>query len=734
MNGFDTGQTVSYSAVSSNPNVSVQVLPSSNPIIEMTVSGTTAGGQSFAGEMTFELFANIAPQTVAGIVNLVNNGTYNGAEFYRSETGTGFQLIQGGIEPPTGLIGGKTAAPVLPDEFNVAASFNSPGLLAMANAGPGTASSEFFVMSPTVPLDQEPQELNFGYTIFGQLLTGQTIYQDIEDVPTTPQNGIDYDNTPVTINSASVITSTDQAAVLQVSEPSTFTGSSNITVTAKGSDNTSAQQSFTVDAAPPTVAAKTGGLEILGPVANQTTIEGKSVSFQVSATDGLSGTPVFTVTGDSTFTGAASDVTVQVTPGSSGTATVTLTPAAGFTGTLNLVAHADDTTNQDNFPIHDALPFTLTVTAAPQISVTGDSQSISDGATTSSTVNATAFGNTALGTSTSETFTIANSGSAALTVGSVSATGDFKVTSQPSTSVAANGSTTFTVQFTPTASGTQSGTISFSENDTTTTSPFTFAVSGVGTVPLIKVTGGGNAISDGSTTTATANDTNFGNAPLGGTPVSETFTIANSGTAPLTVGNVSIGGTNSSDFKVTSQPASSVAAGGSTTFTVQFTPTAGGTRNATISFSENDTTTSSPFTFAVTGFATTAARIGVTGGSPSQAIDDGSTTPSSANGTSFGTTLVGSPVSQTYTISNSGTAALTVENVSITGAGASNFRLSASRPARWRLAAPRRLRSSSIRMPRALSRQLSASRRATRRRPAPSPSASTVSVPRRSSR
>ena len=442
-----------------------------------------------------------------------------------------------------------------------------------------------------------------------------------------------------------MITSTDQAAVLQVSEPSTFTGSSNITVTAKGSDNTSAQQSFTVDAAPPTVSAKTGGLVILGPRGqpDARAKASRSVS-RFRQPTGSAARRSSPSAATATFTGAASDVTVQVTPGAtSGTATVTLTPAAGFTGTLNLVAHADDTTNQDNFPIHDALPFTLTVTAAPQISVTGDSQSISDGATTSSTVNATAFGNTALGTSTSETFTIANSGNAALTVGTVSATGDFKVTSQPSTSVAAGGSTTFTVQFTPTASGTQSGTISFSENDTTTTSPFTFAVSGVGTVPLIKVTGGGNAISDGSTTTATTNDTDFGNAPLGGTPVSETFTIANSGTAPLTVGNVSIGGTNSSDFKVTSQPASSVAAGGSTTFTVQFTPTAGGTRNATISFSENDTTTSSPFTFAVTGFATTAARIGVTGGSPSQTIDDGSTTPSSANGTSFGSTLVGSP-------------------------------------------------------------------------------------------
>ena len=284
LNGSDTGQTVSYSAVSSNSNVSVQVLPSSNPIIEMTVSGTTGEGQSFSGEMTFELFANIAPQTVAGIVKLIDDGVYNGAEFYRSETSTGFQLIQGGIEPPSGLISGKTAAPVLPDEFNVAASFNSPGLLAMANAGPGTASSEFFVMSPSVPLSQEPQELNFGYTIFGQLLSGQDIYQDIEDVPTTSQNGIDYDNTPVTIDTASVITSTSQAAVLQISEPSTFTGTSNITVTATGSDSTTAKQTFTVDPTPPTAAASTGGLVILGPVANQTTAEGKSVSFQVSAT------------------------------------------------------------------------------------------------------------------------------------------------------------------------------------------------------------------------------------------------------------------------------------------------------------------------------------------------------------------------------------------------------------------------------------------------------------------
>ena len=125
--GTDTGQTINYTATSSNPNVQVQVL-SGNPTIEMDVDGTDQNGQAFTGSMTFQLFQNIAPQTVQGILNLVNSGLYNGSSFYRMETGTGFQLIQGGIE----MTSGKTDNTVLPNEYNAAAAYNSPGLLAMA--------------------------------------------------------------------------------------------------------------------------------------------------------------------------------------------------------------------------------------------------------------------------------------------------------------------------------------------------------------------------------------------------------------------------------------------------------------------------------------------------------------------------------------------------------------------------------------------------------------------------
>ena len=91
--GTDAGQAITYSAISSDPNVHATVLLN-NPTLSMTVHGTTAGNQAFSGTMTFQLFGNIAPNTVQGIINKVNAGLFNGASFYRMETGSTFELIQ----------------------------------------------------------------------------------------------------------------------------------------------------------------------------------------------------------------------------------------------------------------------------------------------------------------------------------------------------------------------------------------------------------------------------------------------------------------------------------------------------------------------------------------------------------------------------------------------------------------------------------------------------------------
>ena len=125
--GTDTGQTISYTASSTNSSVTTTVL-TGNPTLVLNVSGTNAQGQAFTGTLTFELFENLAPQTVQAIINNVNAGDYTNSSFYRMETSTGFQLIQGGTEedstPPS--IG------TVPNEYNANAAFNSPGLLAMA--------------------------------------------------------------------------------------------------------------------------------------------------------------------------------------------------------------------------------------------------------------------------------------------------------------------------------------------------------------------------------------------------------------------------------------------------------------------------------------------------------------------------------------------------------------------------------------------------------------------------
>ena len=98
LSASDPGQTITYSATSSNSSFTPIVMPSSNPTLTLDVSGGT-GSSTFSGAMTFELFQNLAPNTVANIVSLVNNGDYttNPSEFYRVLTGIPNQVIQGGI-------------------------------------------------------------------------------------------------------------------------------------------------------------------------------------------------------------------------------------------------------------------------------------------------------------------------------------------------------------------------------------------------------------------------------------------------------------------------------------------------------------------------------------------------------------------------------------------------------------------------------------------------------------
>lgn len=130
-------------------------------------------------------------------------------------------------------------------------------------------------------------------------------------------------------------------------------------------------------------------------------------------------------------------------------------------------------------------------------------------------------------------------------------------------------------------------------------------VSTGGAAPEINVTGNGTTIADGDITPSATDFTDFGNVPAGGN-FDRVFTIQNLGTADLTGGPVTFTGTNSVEFTLLSPPTFPVQVGNSTTFTVRFTPGAGGLRTATVNIPNNDTD-ENPYNFAIQGTGLTSA-------------------------------------------------------------------------------------------------------------------------------
>ncbi len=125
--------------------------------------------------------------------------------------------------------------------------------------------------------------------------------------------------------------------------------------------------------------------------------------------------------------------------------------------------------------------------------------------------------------------------------------------------------------------------------------PVQLTVSG----PEVEVLGNGLTIASGDASPAVIDGTDFGSATVAGSPVARTFMIRNSGAHPLTPGTVSVSG---SGFSITTQPAASVAASGTTAFVVTFAPTVGGPASGTVHFTTNDAD-ENDYAFVVSGLA-----------------------------------------------------------------------------------------------------------------------------------
>ena len=134
----------------------------------------TAVIQTSMGDLTVEFFSDTAPVTVNNFVSLSNDGYYDNIIFHRVISGF---MIQGGDPSGTGHGEyGKFPGYTFEDELNNQQPYEK-GILAMANAGPNTNGSQFFIMHVDYPLPYQ-------YTIFGKVTDGLDVIDTIASVKT----------------------------------------------------------------------------------------------------------------------------------------------------------------------------------------------------------------------------------------------------------------------------------------------------------------------------------------------------------------------------------------------------------------------------------------------------------------------------------------------------------------------------------------------------------------------
>lgn len=217
---FLSGDGLPKPAATSSGNVSVEdktltlppaltatgteVTTNSMPVTQKAGSTTVAPSEvvlkTTKGDITFKLYSADAPKTAANFVKLAQSGFYDGVKFHRVIKGF---MIQGG--DPNSKDDGKSetwgqGGPgyQFADEINGESALYQKGykrgVLAMANSGPNTNGSQFFIMHQDYPLPPL-------YTIFGEVVSGQSV---VDAIATTPTGANDRPVTPVTIKSIEV--------------------------------------------------------------------------------------------------------------------------------------------------------------------------------------------------------------------------------------------------------------------------------------------------------------------------------------------------------------------------------------------------------------------------------------------------------------------------------------------------------------------------------------------------
>lgn len=150
--------------------------PTTATLTEEKMTNTMITMETTKGTMKIKLYDDKAPKTVENFKTLVAKGYYNGIIFHRVIKGF---MIQGGDPTGTGMGGpGYT----IKDEFGLGLKHTKKGMLSMANAGPNTGGSQFFITLAATPW------LDGKHAIFGEVVEGLDVLEAIGSTPTDPSD------------------------------------------------------------------------------------------------------------------------------------------------------------------------------------------------------------------------------------------------------------------------------------------------------------------------------------------------------------------------------------------------------------------------------------------------------------------------------------------------------------------------------------------------------------------
>ena len=157
----------------STTNSETQKVETKNDTMTVAVFNTNMG------KFEAELYPDKAPKAVENFTGLAEKNYYKGVIFHRVIPGF---MIQGGDPTGSGRGGQSIWGKSFEDEVKTGLIFDSPGVLAMANAGPNTNGSQFFITVAPTPW------LNGYHTIFGKIISGMDVVNSISTVQRNAQD------------------------------------------------------------------------------------------------------------------------------------------------------------------------------------------------------------------------------------------------------------------------------------------------------------------------------------------------------------------------------------------------------------------------------------------------------------------------------------------------------------------------------------------------------------------